>query len=186
VKSVKDTFFAIKVDPAKVAAAVTAPTIATMKTPDVIADVVRLKGDAKRGEQLFTQQGCIACHTVKVTDPLKGPYLGNIANTYQRTALAEAILEPSKTIAQGFATNTITLKDGSIQIGFVTLEASEKVVLRNIASQETTIKTADIAKRERSETISLMPPGLAGGLTLQDFASLLDYLEGLAKESAIK
>ena len=186
VKSVKDTFFAIKVDPAKVAAAVTAPTIATMKTPDVIADVVRLKGDAKRGEQLFTQQGCIACHTVKVTDPLKGPYLGNIANTYQRAALAEAILEPSKTIAQGFATNTITLKDGSIQIGFVTLEASEKVVLRNIASQETTIKTADIAKRERSETISLMPPGLAGGLTLQDFASLLDYLEGLAKESAIK
>ena len=41
--------------------------------------------------------------------PLKGPYLGNIANTYQRPAPAEAIHEPSKTIAQGFATNTITL-----------------------------------------------------------------------------
>ncbi len=182
VKSAKDTFFAIKIDPAKVAATVTAPTIATMQTPEVIAAVVRLKGDAKRGEQLFTQQGCIACHTVKVTDPLKGPYLGNIANTYQRSALAEAILEPSKTIAQGFATNTITLKDGSTQMGFVILEAADKVVLRNIASQEITITTADIAKREKSETISLMPPGLASTLTLQDFASLLDYLEGLAKE----
>ena len=184
VKSAKDTFFAIKVDPSKVTAAATAPTIATMKTPDVIAAVLKLKGDAKRGEQLFTQQGCVACHTVKVTDPLKGPYLGNIANTYQRPALAEAILEPSKTIAQGFATNTITLKNGSTQMGFVTLEASDKVVLRNIASQEITIPTADIAKREKSETISLMPAGLAGTLTLQDFASLLDYLEALAKEPA--
>ena len=184
VKSAKDTFFAIKVDPAKVTAAATAPTIATMKTPDVIAAVVKLKGDAKRGEQLFTQQGCVACHTVKGTDPLKGPYLGNIANTYQRPALAEAILEPSKTIAQGFATNTITLKNGSTQMGFVTLEASDKIVLRNITSQEITITTADIAKREKSETISLMPPGLAGTLTLQDFASLLDYLEALAKEPA--
>jgi hypothetical protein len=69
-------------------------------------------------------------------------------------------------------------------MGFVTLEASDKVVLRNITSQEITITTADIAKREKSETISLMPPGLAGTLTLQDFASLLDYLEALAKEPA--
>ena len=53
-----------------------------MKTADITVAVVKLKGDAKRGEQLFTQQGCIACHTVKVTDPLSGPYLGNIVETY--------------------------------------------------------------------------------------------------------
>jgi len=182
----KNTFGALKLDPEKLTAAATAPTIATMKTADVIAAVMKLKGDIKRGEQLFTQQGCGACHTVKVTDPLKGPYLGNIANIYQRAALVEAILEPNKTIAQGFATNTITLKDGSVQMGFVTLEAADKVVLRNIASQEITINTADIAKRDKSETISLMPPGLAGALSLQDFASMLDYLDALAKEPAKK
>jgi putative heme-binding domain-containing protein len=186
VKSAKDTFFALKIDPSTLTAAAATPTISTMKTPDVIAAVAKLKGDPKRGEQLFTQQGCVACHTVNVADPLKGPYLGNIANIYQRAALAEAIIEPNKTIAQGFATNTITLKDGSVQMGFVTLEAADKVVLRNIASQEITINTADIAKREKSETISLMPPGLAGTLTLQDFASLLDYLEALAKEQEKK
>jgi putative membrane-bound dehydrogenase-like protein len=186
VKSAKDTFFALKIDPSTLTAAAATPTISTMKTPDVMAAVAKLKGDPKRGEQLFTQQGCIACHTVNVADPLKGPYLGNIANIYQRAALAEAIIEPNKTIAQGFATNTITLKDGSVQMGFVTLEAADKVVLRNIASQEITINTADIAKREKSETISLMPPGLAGTLTLQDFASLLDYLEALSKEQEKK
>jgi putative membrane-bound dehydrogenase-like protein len=182
-RSAKSTFEALKLDPDKLSDA-NVPTIATMKTADVIAAVVKLKGDIKRGEELYHQQGCVACHTVKVTDPLKGPYLGNIANIYQRPALAEAILDPGKTIAQGFATNTITLKDGSVHMGFVTLEADDKVVLRNIASQEITLNTADIAKRDKSETISLMPPGLVGTLSLQDFASMLDYLEALAVESA--
>ena len=183
-KAAKDTFFALKVDPAKLTAV--APTVGTMKPADVIAAVGKLKGDVRRGEQLFSQQGCVACHTVKATDPLKGPYLGNIANTYQRPALAESILDPSKTIAQGFATNTLTLKDGTVLTGFVTLEADDKVSLRNIASQEFTVRPADIAKRERSETVSLMPAGLVANLTLQDFASLLDYLEALAREPSAK
>lgn len=81
-----------------------------MKTADITVAVVKLKGDAKRGEQLFTQQGCIACHTVKVTDPLSGPYLGNIANTYQRSALAEAILEPSKNTTLNRLRSAITFE----------------------------------------------------------------------------
>lgn len=69
-----------------------------------------------------------------------------------------------------------------VHTGFVTFEGADNVVLRNIAAQENNIKTADIAKREKSETISLMPTGLVGNLTLVDFASLLDYLESLARE----
>ena len=184
-KAAKDTFFAIKVDPAKLKAA-PSPTIGTMKTADVLAAIGKPRGDVLRGEQLFSQQGCVACHTVKAADPLKGPYLGNIANTYQRAALAESILDPSKTIAQGFATNTLTLKDGTVLTGFVTLEADDKVSLRNIASQEFTVRSADIVRRERSETVSLMPAGLVANLSLTDFASLLDYLEALTRESAKK
>jgi putative heme-binding domain-containing protein len=185
-KAAKQTFGALKLDPAKLSAAADGPAIASMTSKEVIDAVVMLKGDAKRGEQLLTQQGCIACHTVKASDPLKGPYLGNIANIYQRPALAEAILEPNKTIAQGFATNTVTLKNGVTHIGFVTFEGDDKLVLRNIASHEVSITTADIAKREKSETVSLMPPGLVNSLSVQDFASLLDYLESLAKEQPVK
>ena len=185
VKAAKDTFFAIKVDPVKLKAA-PSPTIGTMKVADVLTAIGKLRGDVLRGEQLFSQQGCVACHTVKITDPLKGPYLGNIANTYQRAALAESILDPSKTIAQGFATNTLTLKDGTVLTGFVTLEADDKVSLRNIASQEFTVRTSEIATRVKSETVSLMPAGLVANLNLQDFASLLDYLEALTRESAKK
>jgi putative heme-binding domain-containing protein len=114
-------------------------------------------------------------------EPQKGPFLGTIAQTYTRGDLAMNILDPGKTIAQGFATEMFTLKDGTAQMGFVTFESADEVKIRNIAAQEFTYKTDDIAKREKLPN-SLMPPGLVSGLTLREFASLLDYMESLSKK----
>lgn len=66
-------------------------------------------------------------------------------------------------------------------MGFVTVESADKVTIRNIAAQELTFEMKNIARRERIEP-SLMPPGLVLNITLRDFASLLDYLEALAKK----
>jgi putative heme-binding domain-containing protein len=116
---------------------------------------------------------------VKESEPPKGPFLGNIANIYKRRELAEAILLPNKTIAQGFVTNQFTMKDGAVQLGFVTQEAADKIVIRNIAAQEITLDPKLIAKREKSDR-SLMPEGLAAGINVEDFGSLIAYLEALA------
>ena len=178
----KDAVKKLKIDPDKVAAKPAGPAIGTLKVEDVLAQVMTTKGDRARGEQLFTQAGCVACHTVKATEPPKGPFLGNIAETYKRRELAEAILIPTKSIAQGFVTNTFTMKDGSVQMGFVTQEAADKVVIRTIAAQEFTIDPKLVAKREKNEQMSLMPAGLMNALTVSDLASLLDYLEALAKK----
>jgi putative membrane-bound dehydrogenase-like protein len=169
----------LKLDPAIVSAQPTGPLISTLKVDDVLAQVMTTKGDVARGEQLFTAQGCVACHTVKASEPPKGPFLGNIATTYKRRELAESILNPGKTIAQGFVTNVFTMKDGSVQMGFVTQEAEDKIVIRTIAAQEITLDPKLITKRDKSDK-SLMPEGLAASLTVKDFASLLDYLEALA------
>jgi hypothetical protein len=48
------------------------------------------------------------------------------------------------------------------------------------AKQELQLKVADITVRRKRES-SLMPEGLAANLTLKEFASLLDYLQNLAK-----
>ncbi|MEI7820067.1 MAG: discoidin domain-containing protein [Verrucomicrobiota bacterium] len=157
------------------------PLIGTMQVKDVVAQVVKTKGDIALGEQLFTRQTCVACHTTSQEQAQKGPYLGNIAETYKRPDLAEAILDPGKTIAQGFATNMFTLKDGTVNVGFVTREAADKVTVRNIAAQESTFEVKDIVKRETLPT-SLMPPGLVNALTVKELAGLLDYLESLAKK----
>ena len=53
--------------------------------------------------------------------------------------------------------------------------------LRNIAAQEFTFAVKDIKNREKLP-ISIMPPGLMSNSTLKEFASLLDYLESLAKK----
>ena len=155
------------------------PLIGTLQVKDVIAQVVNTKGDIALGEQLFTRQTCVACHTTSQEQPQKGPYLGNIAQTYKRPDLAENILDPNKTIAQGFATNVFTLKDGTINMGFVTREGADQITVRNVAAQESTYAVKDIVKRETLPN-SIMPPGLVNNLTVKEFAGLLDYLESLA------
>ncbi|HYF36035.1 MAG TPA: hypothetical protein VD994_12145, partial [Prosthecobacter sp.] len=122
-----------------------------------------------------------ACHTTKESEAPKGPYLGNIAQTYKRPELAMNILDPNKTMAQGFASEVITLNDGTQQMGFVTLESADNVKLRNVAAQEFIFAVQDIKERQKLP-ISIMPPGLVNNLTVREFASLLDYLEALAKK----
>jgi len=177
-----DTMKALKLNADKILAnsKPSGPSISTLKAEEVIRLAVSSKGDRGRGEQLFSQQGCVNCHTVAQGQPLKGPYLGTIAQTYSRTELAEAILYPNKTIAQGFATNVFTLKDGSVQMGFVVEEGAEKVMVRNIAGQEVAILNTQVTART-TDPKSLMPEGLLANLAVKDFASLLDYLEALAK-----
>jgi putative heme-binding domain-containing protein len=157
------------------------PKLMTLKPEEALAAVLKEKGNVALGEQIFTKATCVACHTVKETEAQKGPYLGNIAQTYKRPDLAQNILDPNKTIAQGFASEMITMKNGNAQMGFITLESASEVKLRNITSQEFTFKVADIQSRQKLPT-SMMPPGLMMNFTVKEFASLLDYLESLVKK----
>ena len=158
------------------------PKIGTLAPDKAIAAVLAHKsGDVALGEAVFARATCVACHTVSQSEKQKGPYLGNIVETYQRPDLAMNILDPNKTIAQGFASNLVTMKDGTSLMGFVTDEQGEQVTLRDIASQEHTFKKADIAKRE-TLPMSLMPPGLMANFSVHEMASLLDYLASLVKK----
>ncbi|MGY8639667.1 MAG: c-type cytochrome, partial [Verrucomicrobiales bacterium] len=152
----------------------------TLDPAKALAAVIKHKGEVAVGEAIFARATCVACHTVSQDEPQKGPYLGNIFETYKRPELAEAILNPNKTIAQGFATNLIVLKDGKTQMmGFVTDEQADQVTVRDIASKEHNFKKADIEKREELP-MSMMPPGLMMNSSVHEFASLLDYLERLS------
>lgn len=153
--------------------------VGSLSADEVINRVLGLHGQPGAGEQVFTKAGCVACHTVRADDPLKGPFLGNIAAIYKRRELAEAVLLPNKSIAQGFTANRFALQDGEEIEGFVVQEAADVVTVRTIAAQELKVKVSAITERQKLEK-SLMPEGLAAGLTIAEFASLLDYLESLA------
>ena len=91
------------------------------------------------------------------------------------------MLDPGKTIAQGFTTNVISLKDGTTLMGFVTDETGDSVTLRDIASQAHSFKKSEIEKRDTLPT-SMMPPGLLMNFSVKEAASLFDYIQALAKQ----
>ena len=136
----------------------------------------KIKGDPKLGKKLFTQQGCVACHTINKNDPPKGPFMGQIGSIMNRQSIAESILKPDASIAQGFSTAHIVTKDGKNIMGFVTEESAGAVKLRDITGNVQTINKGDIQKREQLEK-SIMPTGLANALSLEEFASLVSFLE---------
>ena len=141
-----------------------------------------MKGDAVRGEGLFIKLNCNNCHTVKPDEPIRGPYLPNVAKTYKREQLTESIMLPSKTIAQGFVTNLFVMNDGKQVSGFVINEAADVVTIRNTEGNELKLRVEDIEERAK-QTISMMPEGLAKDSTLEDLASLVTYLESLASRA---
>ncbi|QDK82096.1 c-type cytochrome [Spirosoma sp. KCTC 42546] len=142
---------------------------------DIMLAMAKLPGDAVKGKALFTQQGCIACHSITKGETMKGPFMGQIGSIMNREQIAESILKPNASISQGFATVLITAKGNKSYTGFITEESANRVVLRTITGEVFTIKASDILSRKEMET-SMMPDGLANALSYEEFASLITFL----------
>ena len=141
----------------------------------MILSLEKIEGDTAKGKQLFTQQGCIACHALKAGGPALGPFMGQIGSIMNREQIAVAILRPEDTISQGFQTAQVEMKDGTVHIGFVTESNTDTLTLRNMAGQVTRLKASEV-KHEEHLPVSMMPRGLASALSLEEFASLIEYL----------
>jgi putative heme-binding domain-containing protein len=171
----------LKLDDPKKKPKSNSPLVESLKVEEVVERVLKTKGSVNAGLQLFAKLECAKCHTVKADETPKGPFLGTVASTYKRKELIEAILLPSKTLAQGFVTNQIITEDGKQHTGFVVLEAADKIVLRTVEAKEIVIPVAQIEERNKL-TISVMPEGLVKKLTVEELASLVDYIESLPKK----
>ena len=157
-----------------------AKKIAEMAYDDVVKAATTFKGDAKIGEQLFLKQSCIVCHTMSDKEKPKGPMLGGIAARYSRAELIESIIKPSAKIAQGFATQTISTKQGDTYEGFVVKEGGDSLEVRSILGASAILEKADVVKREKREQ-SVMPTSMVDTLTPEELASMLAYLEATPK-----
>ena len=143
---------------------------------DVMLALDKIKGDPKEGAALFLRQGCKTCHSIDRSEPMKGPFMGQIGSIMNRQQIAESILKPNASISQGFATVQIQTTDGNAYVGFVTGESAGKLTIRSITGAATTIETSKIKGRQELEQ-SMMPAGLANALSYQELASLIAYLE---------
>ncbi|MBN8247581.1 MAG: c-type cytochrome, partial [Verrucomicrobia bacterium] len=138
-------------------------------------------GNEVRGRELFVSaQGpaCSRCHRVGADGGEIGPDLTHAGAQFDRTALAEAILFPSQSVREGYQQTTLELASGDALSGLLRLEEADALTLRDAEGRDHRVRKADIRERLASAT-SLMPDGLAAGLSPADWSDLLAYLESL-------
>ena len=158
------------------ASALPVPKAAGAENFPSLADLVKMKGDAKTGEELFTKATCNTCHRVKGQGIDFGPDLSQIGSKLGRDAIFEAVLYPSAAISHGFLGLAVTKKEGTAMVGYATGETDEALQLRLPGGVDQSILKKDIAKRE-DLPLSLMPPGLAAVVGAQGLVDLVTWLE---------
>lgn len=138
-------------------------------------------GNGERGKTIFHNEqgvGCVKCHAVGGKGGKVGPDLVGIATKYPREELIRSILEPSARIANGFDTGVVVTSEGKVLTGVLKLDSPEAVELTLPDGKTVRIPAAEIDEKSRSP-VSTMPNGLKDGMSLQDFADIVAYLEGL-------
>jgi putative heme-binding domain-containing protein len=140
-----------------------------------LPELLKLKGDAAKGQAMFMQAGCVACHRVKGQFIDFGPDLTQIGAKLSQDGLFTAILYPSAAIEHSFVGQNVTTKEGQAVMGYAVSETDAELMLRMAGGASTTVKKASIVKKEEMKD-SLMPPGLAGAIGPQGLADLVAWL----------
>jgi putative heme-binding domain-containing protein len=125
---------------------------------------------------------CAACHRVNSLGAEVGPDLSGVGTQFDRRALAESILHPSKTVREGYQQIIIEMQDGEEYSGVIKGETANLLTLRDSTGREHKIDRRDV-KARRNSALSLMPEGLHAALSLEEFADLITYLATLKSQS---
>jgi putative heme-binding domain-containing protein len=134
-------------------------------------------GNATRGQFVFQSVAqCATCHlAVGISGREYGPDLSHIAGKYNKAQLLENIVEPSKTILEGFATYSVQKSDGDVASGFLVSRNEKEIVIKDPTLQLVHIPASQI-KQVKPQTVSAMPEGLLAPLEPQQAADLLEFL----------
>lgn len=154
---------------------------------ETLATDARQQGNAVRGAILLTQQNlsCTRCHTAGAGKPV-GPDLRQLGKEITDAYLVEALLEPSKTIKQGFESVTVLTSAGKVFNGRIVEDRPEQIVLQTSTGdfQRITLARTEIEEISPSK-VSTMPDNLVDPLgNRNQFLDLVRYLMELSATDA--
>jgi putative heme-binding domain-containing protein len=144
------------------------------------------EGDPARGKNLFADEqrvACSRCHSVDGTAAKAGPDLFAVGDKFARQEIIDSILKPSETIETGYSTTTVETMSGEEFSGIIKQANGSWLELADANGKRVRILKAEIRRQQTSE-ISLMPQGLETGLSLAEFADLIEYLVGLKQPAS--
>ena len=129
------------------------------------------------GRELFRSVGCAECHRHGPEGGSVGPDLTGVGKRLDRRQLLEAILEPSKVIADVYAAYEVEVRGGEEFTGRIELETTDELVLRIGSAVEASrrIPKADVVSRRRLD-LSNMPAGMLHVMQKDEILHLLAFL----------
>ncbi len=157
-------------------------TLATVIPPsreEVMArfeDATTLPGDARRGHPLFLAR-CAVCHRAGGEGQELGPDLVTVKNR-GRDSLLRAILDPHRDVAPSYIAFDVTTKEGNAYTGLISRDDVTHLSLKIMGGAEVTLPRSQV-RGSSSSGKSLMPEGLESGLSVQEMADLLAFIEQL-------
>lgn len=152
------------------------PAETTVIADEKMAEPVRVTGDARRGEAIFTGQvaKCSVCHAIHGVGAKVGPDLSQLVHRDPASILRD-IREPSAMINPDYVSYTLNLSDGRTATGVLRAEGADSVRLASSEAQETVIPV-DTIEEMHPQSISMMPQGLLDKLSAAETQDLLAYL----------
>ena len=144
---------------------------------DIIAQykgALPLPGNADAGRGIFAGR-CASCHKIGDLGVEVGPSLADIGRKSKETLLYD-ILDPNAAVDTEYLAHTVVDNTGTYYTGVVVRETDLEVELQ-LTGGELRKFGKDKLKRFFSSGLSLMPEGLEQGLTAQDLANLLAFLQ---------
>jgi putative membrane-bound dehydrogenase-like protein len=137
------------------------------------AAILKLDRDPSRGQKVF-EANCAICHQQNAAGNV-GPKLGELQDRSPDTLLV-SILDPNRDVKANFVNYLLVTRDGDDLSGCITAETPTGVTMRRAGGLEDTILRKNI-KSLRSTGLSLMPEGIESGITPQQLADLIAYLQ---------
>lgn len=139
-------------------------------------------GDVVAGQEIVNTHlnaNCLACHAFTPQGGSEvGPNLRLIGSERSAEYLAEALLNPSASIATGYGLVTVALKDGSTVSGTMAKETKEAVTVRQFDGTFQTLPRSTI--KDLSAPISIMP-SMVGILQPREVRDVVAYLASLKR-----
>jgi putative membrane-bound dehydrogenase-like protein len=142
------------------------------------------KGDAERGDKIFSNEkgvGCIKCHSVNGRGGKIGPDMAGVGLKYPREELIRSVLEPSNRILGEFHMTIVETSEGKVLQGLVKSDTPEGLELIDAEGKTHKIPVKEVESKTKSN-LSLMPNGLKDGMTVEEFADIIAFLESLKQQ----
>jgi len=136
------------------------------------------QGDVKRGHAVFysSKAACSACHRLGYAGGTVGPELTRIGEARTERDLLESILYPSLSFVRSYEPVAVVTVDGRTINGTIRDETDKEYILATGPDQEVRVARDDVEQIEPS-TVSVMPGGLDGQLTIGELADLVAFLK---------